>query len=43
MVRVFTNGPRDRGSILDQVLSKTQKWYLKPPYWQSTFLGADQG
>ena len=30
--RVFTNGSGDRGSILGQVMPKTQKkWYLIPP------------
>ena len=32
MSRVFTNGPGDRGSIPGQVIPKTQKWYLMPPY-----------
>ena len=31
MVRVFANGPGDRGSIPDRVIPKTQKWYLIPP------------
>ena len=31
MSRVFANGPGDQGSILGQVIPKTQKWYLKPP------------
>ena len=29
--RVFTNGPGNRGSILDQVIPKTSKWHLMPP------------
>ena len=28
MSRVFANGPRDRGSILDRVIPKTQKMVL---------------
>ena len=32
MSRVFTNGPGDWGSIPGQVIPKTQKWYLMPPY-----------
>ena len=28
MVTVFTNGPRDQGSILDQIILKTQKTAL---------------
>ena len=31
MVRVFTNGPRDRGSIVGRVIPKTKKWYLMLP------------
>ena len=31
MVRVFTNGREDWNSIPDQVIPKTQKWYLMPP------------
>ena len=31
MVRVFANGPGDRGSVPGQVIPKTQKWYLMPP------------
>ena len=31
MVRVSTNGPGDRSSILDQFAPKTQKWYFIPP------------
>ena len=31
VVRVFTNGLGDRGSISGQVIPKTQKWYLIPP------------
>ena len=27
-VKVFTNGPGDRGSISGQVIQKTKKWYL---------------
>ena len=28
MIKVFTNGPGDQGSIPGRVISKTQKWYL---------------
>ena len=28
MVRVFANGPGDRGSVPGRVIPKTQKWYL---------------
>ena len=31
MVRVFSNGPGDRGSISGRGIPKTQKWYLMPP------------
>ena len=31
MVRVFTNGPGDLGSIPGRVIPKTQKRYLMPP------------
>ena len=31
MVRLFANGPEDRGSIPGRVIPKTQKWYLIPP------------
>ena len=31
MSKVFANGPEDRGSILGQVIPKTQKWSLMPP------------
>ena len=31
MVRLFTSGPRNWGSILGRVIQKTQKWYLMPP------------
>ena len=31
MVRVFVNGPEDRGSIPGRVIPKTKKWYLMPP------------
>ena len=31
MVRVFANGPTDRGSIPDRVIPKLKKWYLMPP------------
>ena len=30
MVRVFANGPGDRGSIPVRVITKTQKWYWIP-------------
>ena len=30
MSRMFTNGPGDRGSILDRVIPKTQKIALDP-------------
>ena len=30
--KVFTNGPRDQGSIPGRVIPKTQKWCLMPPY-----------
>ena len=31
MRRLFTNGMREWGSIPDQVITKTQKWYLMQP------------
>ena len=31
MVRVFANGPGNRGSIPDRVIPKTQKWNFIPP------------
>ena len=31
MVRVFTNGPGDHGSIPGRVIPKIKKWYLVPP------------
>ena len=31
MVRVFASGLGDLSSIPDQVIPKTQKWYLMPP------------
>ena len=31
MVRVFASDLTDWGSILGQVIQKTQKWYLMPP------------
>ena len=31
MVRMFANSPGDLGSVPDQVIPKTQKWYLMSP------------
>ena len=31
MVRMFPRGSGEQGSIPNQVISKTQKWYLIPP------------
>ena len=36
VVRVFANGPGDRGSIPGQAILK--KWYLMPPYLTRSFI-----
>ena len=39
MVRVFTNGPGDLGSIPGRVISKTKKWHLIPPCLTLSIIG----
>ena len=49
MNRMCANGPGDWGSILGQMVPKTEKWYLMPPClilsiirWESKVSGGIQ-